>query len=83
VPDELSYQWDGQLHKVRKRELLSQATQILRAKDFPSDILNRHYFAMTTFLYWVSARDFGYLVQAANTYHHYWRGCQGRYAIDT
>ena len=83
IPEGLLYQWDGQQRKSRKRELLSLATQILRAEDFPRDILNRQYLRMTTLMYRANVRDYGYLIQAASTYQKYWARCGGRYSVNS
>ena len=82
IPEELSYQWDAKLTKARRNELLTQATQILRARDFPRGILNRYYLTMTTLLYRLGVRDFGYLIHAASVYHQYWTQCGGKYAMN-
>jgi len=82
IPEELSYQWDAQLNRARRSELLSEATQILRGRDFPRSILNRHYLAMTTWLYRLGLRDFGYLIHAASIYNQYWAQCGGKYAMN-
>jgi asparagine synthase (glutamine-hydrolysing) len=83
IPDGLLYQWDGQVQKSKKRELLSLASQILRAEDFPRDILNRQYLRMSTLMYRANVRDYGYLIQAASTYQKYWARCGGRYSMNS
>lgn len=81
-PEGLSYQWDGKQLKSRKRELLSQAHQMLKGKDFPGDILNRHYLRLTTLVYRANLREYGYLIRAAGTYQEYWARCRGRYGVN-
>lgn len=84
VPRGPAYQWDG-AHQAgqlaaRKRELLRQAREMLRAKDFPAAILKRNYLRLASLAYQLDVRDYSYVIQSARTYHTYWRMCEGRYA---
>jgi hypothetical protein len=83
IAEGLTYQWDGRTLKLRKRELLSEGDRILGSKDFPGKILNRHYLRATSLLYRASVRDYGYLIQAAGTYHKYWLRCSGQFVLDS
>lgn len=82
IPPELSYQWESQQHKSRKRELLNQAAQMLTADDFPRKILNKRYLRIATLVYKAGLRDYAYVIQAANTYNKYWGLCGGNFVLD-
>ncbi len=84
IPQGLAYQWDG-AHQVSqfvaiKPNLLRQAREMIRARDFPSAILNRSYLRLTSLIYQLGLRDYSYVIDVARKYHKYWRVCGGRYA---
>ena len=81
VPPDLGTQWQrGEWSAERKRELLGQAAEMLKASDFPDELLKRRYLSLATLAYRAGLRDYSYLIQAARTYHKYWSRCGGRLA---
>ena len=82
TPPDLGTQWDpGARAAARKRRLLGQAAAMLRASDFPDELLKRHYLSLATWVYRAGLRDYGYLIQAAQTYHKYSAICGGRHVL--
>lgn len=82
VPPDLATQWEpGARAAARKRQLLGQAAEMLRAEDFPDEILKRKYLSLATWVYRAGLRDYGYLIQAAQTYHKYSAICGGRHVM--
>ncbi len=81
VPQDVDTQWGPNKRAAeRKRLLLTQAAEMLKAKDFPDEILRRKYLSAAVLAYRAGLRDYSYLIQAARTYHKYWSLCGGRYA---
>lgn len=77
------YQWDSKLIKnersVLRRSLKQRGAALLRASDFPAEILDRARFAMAMSTYYAGLRDYGYVVQTAEVYYRYWKKCSGIY----
>jgi asparagine synthetase B (glutamine-hydrolysing) len=85
IPQELIYQWDD-AHRYSqvvtlKPNLLRQAREMLRARDFPDAILKRSYLGMISLIFKLGLRDYSYVIPVAAQYHKYWRICGGRYAM--
>jgi hypothetical protein len=85
IPRALTYQWD-RLHPTarsasRKRELLRQGAEMLNARDFPDRILKRGYLRLASWAHRSGLRDYGYVIEAARTYHDYWQLCEGKYVL--
>ncbi|HEV3467909.1 MAG TPA: asparagine synthase-related protein [Pyrinomonadaceae bacterium] len=82
APPDLATQWEpGPRAAERKRRLLGQAAEMLRAPDFPDELLKRNYLSLATWVYRAGLRDYGYLIQAAQTYHKYSAICGGRHVL--
>ena len=85
APEGLVYQWDqAQLRAVRnarKRELLGQAREMLRADSFPHRVLRRSYLRLAVWAYRLGLRDCAYLIETAQAYHRYWTRSGGAYAL--
>lgn len=85
IPDGLSYQWDNQYQtneqKSLKRQLTKQAKELLRAADFPSDILSRNNIRLAVFIHQTGWRDYSYIIENAKTYYKYWKICKGKYYL--
>jgi hypothetical protein len=83
IPTGLTYQWeDAEVAKVRaarRRELLQQATTMLRAPDFPKPLLKKESLRLAAWIYRLGLRDVGHIIGAANLYCRYWSQCGGRY----
>ncbi len=83
IPKELEYQWEkgfiGRVRDARRRDLLRQASSILRAPDFPDALLGRHFLRLATWIYRLGMRDVGYVIRAAQIYYQYWSQCGGKY----
>lgn len=72
--------WEAAAHAAQtKRKLLGQAAAMLKAADFPEEILQRRYLSLATWVYRAGLRDYAYLIQAAGTYHKYWSRCGGSF----
>lgn len=84
IPQGLAYQWDGEYQVSQytsvKPNLLRQAREMVRARDFPSAILKRSYLSLTCLIYQLGLRDYSYVIEVARKYHKYWKVCEGRYA---
>ena len=82
IPPDLGTQWDFAARlAARKRQLLGQAAVMLKASDFPDELLKRHRLSLATWVYRAGLRDYGYLIQAAQTYHKYSAICGGRHVL--
>lgn len=85
VPPELSYQWDDKYQAeeraTQKRVLLTRASRLLSAPDFPREILNRRNLRLAVWMHSLGLRDLEYAIKAAQTYYDYWRKCDGACAI--
>ncbi|HYG82730.1 MAG TPA: asparagine synthase-related protein, partial [Pyrinomonadaceae bacterium] len=85
VPQALTYQWDrahpSARSAARRRELLKQGAEVLGAKDFPDRILKRGYLRLASWAHRTGLRDYGYVIEAAQTYHKYWQLCGGQYVL--
>lgn len=82
IPPDLGTQWDaGARTAARKRQLLGQAAEMLSAPDFPDGLLKRNYLSLAMWVYRAGLRDYGYLIQAAQTYHKYSAICGGRHVL--
>lgn len=83
APEGLSYQWDsgylGTERQALKRSLVRRASTVLKAKDFPSEILDKMRFRVALAAYAAGLRDYGYLVETAEVYYKYWNKCSGNY----
>ncbi|MEP6946323.1 MAG: asparagine synthase-related protein [Acidobacteriota bacterium] len=83
VPAGLAYQWDNKHlereRSTRKRSLVRRAAAVLKAKDFPTEILDRARFGVAVAAYASGVRDYGYLVETAEVYYKYWNKCSGIY----
>jgi asparagine synthetase B (glutamine-hydrolysing) len=85
IPLELGYQWDdsyqareGAVHRPR---VLKQAAQLLRATDFPDQILSRRNLRLAVWIHARGWRDYRYAIEAARTYHAYARKCGGEFTV--
>lgn len=86
VPSGLSYQWEtgflrSQRRTLRKR-LSRQATNLLRSKKFPTDVLNRRYLGVAALAHRFGWRDYSYIIDAATVFHDFWAKCDGDYRLD-
>jgi hypothetical protein len=85
IPPGLAYQWDntspGPEAALRKREWLRQATELLKAKDFPYPIMNRWYLRLATWIFHTGLRDYGYVIKNAGVYNKYWVKSGGKYEL--
>lgn len=86
IPAGISYQWETEYQKSEQlalRQTLSErAREILRSKDFPSDILNKSNLWLTAIAHRSGWRDYSYIIDTAGIFHEYWRKCEGKYSLD-
>jgi asparagine synthase (glutamine-hydrolysing) len=85
VPIGLAYQWD-EGHQAdedasRKRNVIEQASAMLRSIDFPKDILNKRKLRLATWIHSRGWRDYKYAIEAAQTYHLYAQKCGGEFTF--
>jgi hypothetical protein len=83
VPGNLVYQW-GKEHgrtgqKRRLRSLTHQTFGLLRAKDFPHEIVRKVPLAGATLLTGTGLKNYGYILRTASIFYDYWKRCNGRY----
>lgn len=85
VPPELGYQWDDSRQAKedasQKQRVLKQATELLRAADFPDKILNRRNLRLAAWIHARGWRDYRYAFQAAQIYHAYSQRCGGEFIL--
>jgi hypothetical protein len=85
IPEGLSYQWDNQYQineqKSLKRRLIQNGKALLKADDFPAEILSKKNIRLAVLVHWTGLRDYGYLIEGAKIYHKYWRICRGEYKL--
>ena len=85
VKQHAAYQWDDAYQNEQatelKEELLAQAEQMLRATDFPNEILRKQYLRIAALIYRFGLRDYSYVIQAAWKYCNYWNLSGGKYAL--
>jgi asparagine synthase (glutamine-hydrolysing) len=81
--DELGYQFGDTFsrdyHALHKRALLEQADEMLRAREFPSPIIDRLALRLATWAYRLGLGDYGYMIGASHAYYTYWAQCHGQY----
>lgn len=85
VPSDLGYQWDEQ-HQARdeaslKARIFKQARELLRAVDFPDQILNRRNLRLAALIHSLGWRDYEYAFVAAQTYYNYSKKCGGEFTV--
>jgi hypothetical protein len=84
IPKELEYQWDSskrhQAEKTLKPILLQEARQMLGGGNFPA-ILNKWQLRLTSWIYRLGLRDYGYVIKVARVYSHYWLISAGKYVV--
>jgi hypothetical protein len=85
IPSDVAYQWGEEASRMRRTversDLLRQATQMLRASNFPKPLLRRQYLRLATLLYRLRIRDVGYVIRAAHRYYESWSTCNGTYIL--
>jgi len=85
VPAKLSRQWDetyqAEERAAQKRALLTRASELLSAPDFPREILNKRNLRLAAWMHSLGLRDLEYAIEAAQTYYAYWRKCGGEFAL--
>lgn len=86
IPQDLAYQWEA-THQAAER--LTQrrresriAAEMLRAEDFPKELLNKRDLTAATLIHRTGIRNYQYLLGPAAIFHSYWRKCGGRYVIN-
>lgn len=85
IPAGLSYQWDdkyqGNEQKSLRQKLIKQGKDILKAKDFPVDILSKTNLRLALWVHQTGWRDYSYIIENAGVYYKYWRICGGNYQL--
>jgi hypothetical protein len=76
APPGLSYQWkvrtQPQFTRYRKKKLLGQAAELLRAPTFPKQLLRKRAVWLAATLYRLGIRDYGYVLAQAASFGEYW-----------
>jgi len=85
APPDLGYQWDDSYQAKedasQKQRVVKQASELLRAADFPHKILNRRNLRFAAWVYARGWRDYKYTFVAAQTYYDYAKKCEGEFAL--
>jgi hypothetical protein len=80
-PEGLAYQWAEEYQTAeratQKQRLLREASDLLNAPDFPNKILSKRNVRLAAWIHATGWRDYEYIIEAAQTYHLYWRKCGG------
>lgn len=85
APPELGYQWDDS-HQAKEdaaqgRRVIKQATELLRAADFPDKILHRRNLRLAAWVHARGWRDYRYILEAAQTFYSYAKKCGGEFTF--
>ena len=84
-PQGLAYQWAEEYQAMeratQKQRLTKQANALLRAPDFPGKILSKRTLRLATWIHQTGWRDYEHIIEAAHTFHTYWKKCDGQYAL--
>lgn len=85
VPLDLGYQWDegyqAQEETSQNHRVVKQASELLRAADFPHRILNRRNLRLAAWVHSRGWRDYRYTILAAQTYYDYAKKCEGEFTL--
>jgi asparagine synthase (glutamine-hydrolysing) len=83
IPTELAYQWDDSYQadedSSQKQDVVGKAAELLRASDFPTQILNKSKLRLAAWIHSRGWRDYRYAIEAARTYHLYAKKCGGEF----
>ena len=82
APPALRYQWEHArsrpIREALKKKLVTEASELLHARDFPEAMMSRHFLRLAALLYRLDLRDLGHIIRTATTYHRYWSRSGGR-----
>ncbi len=85
VPAELGYQWDegyqAKENAARKHRVIKQASELLRAADFPDQIISRRNLRLAAWIHARGWRDYHYAIEAAQIYYAYSKKCGGEFTF--
>ncbi len=85
MPAGATYQWDqkqiARLRSARRRQAIERGQRVLAAADFPAAILERSYLRLTTLLYKLGIREYGWVMRAAHNYYAFYTASGGRYSL--
>jgi hypothetical protein len=85
MPQGLAYQWAEEYQMAeratQKQRLMKQASELLRAPDFPDKILSKRNLRLAAWIHSTGWRDYEHIIEAARTYHTYWKKSDGEYAL--
>jgi len=86
IPYDLDYQWES-AHQAAERSTQRRresrvAAEMLRADDFPNELLNKRGLKAAALIHRTGLRNYQYLLGPAAIFHSYWQKCGGRYVIN-
>jgi hypothetical protein len=85
IPAELAYQWgedyQADEHAAKRTQMVERATRLLRAVDFPSQILDKRKLRLAAWIHSTGWRDYQYAIEAAETYSRYSAICRGEFSL--
>ncbi len=85
APEGLAYQWAADYQAAERaalrKRLRKQMSELLRAADFPDQLLNKRNLRLAAWIHSTGLRDYEHVIEAARTYHTYWKKCEGQYAL--
>jgi asparagine synthase (glutamine-hydrolysing) len=84
-PTQLAYQWDDSYRAgedaSQDQKVIEQASELLRSTDFPDRILSKRNLRLATWIHSRGWRDYGYAIEAAQTYYAYSKKCGGEFTF--
>jgi asparagine synthetase B (glutamine-hydrolysing) len=85
IPRGVARQWNAEglapSNAVKRAESLRNSLVVFHGKRSSDPILNRPYLHVVRFVHRLGLRDYCYALDAAATYHRYWRACDGEYVL--
>jgi asparagine synthase (glutamine-hydrolysing) len=85
APEGLAYQWAADYQAAERaalrKRLRRQLSELLGAADFPDPLLNKRNLRLASWIHKAGLRDYEHVIEAARTYHTYWKKCEGQYAL--
>ncbi len=85
APEGLAYQWAEEYQRAeratQKQRLMRQASELLRAADFPGEILSKRNLRLATWIHSTGWRDYEHIIEAARTFYTYWKKSDGEYTL--
>jgi len=86
LPEDAIDQWGDRqrdiVRRSRRSGILGEAARLLRARSFPSPLLDRRYLAAAGVMHWLGRGDYSYVMDYAASFSTFWSVSQGRWRLD-